>query len=66
MTNPEVVKILTEELLRRLRETPDAEFADVSPNDGGGHCACPDCTAINEENGIFFAYRLAFKKVADE
>jgi len=51
MTNPGAVKVLTENLLRRLRENPHAEFADVSPNDGGGHCTCPDCKALNEENG---------------
>jgi len=51
MTNPDVIRVLTENLRSRLRESPHVEFADVSPNDGGGHCTCPDCTALNEENG---------------
>jgi hypothetical protein len=60
MTNPEVTKILAEELLRRLRETPDVEFADVSPNDGGGHCACPKCDAMNKENNSPSASQIYF------
>ena len=60
MTNPEVTKILTEELLRRLRETPNVEFADVSPNDGGGHCACPNCDAMNKENSSPSASQIYF------
>ena len=65
MTNPDVIRVLTENLLRRLRETPHVQFADVSPNDGGGHCTCSDCTALNEENGspsgsqIYFVNRVA-------
>jgi len=67
MTNPEVVKVLTKELLKRLREAPDADFADVSPNDGGGHCACPKCDAINKENGSPSASQIYFvNKVAEE
>lgn len=65
MTNPEVTALLTEKLLERLRETPDVEFADVSPNDGGGHCQCPDCSHLNQENGgpagsqIYFVNKVA-------
>jgi len=67
MTNPEVTKILTDELLRRLRETPGVDFADVSPNDGGGHCACPECDAMNKENGSPSASQIFFvNKVAEE
>jgi hypothetical protein len=51
MTNAEVIRVLTENLRSKLVESPHVEFADVSPNDGGGHCTCAECTALNEENG---------------
>ena len=60
MTNPEVTKILTDELLRRLRKNPEVDFADVSPNDGGGHCACPKCDAMNKENNSPSASQIYF------
>ena len=66
MTSSGAVKVLTENLLRRLRKSPHVEFADVSPNDGGGHCTCTDCKALNEENGgrpsgsqIYFVNQVA-------
>ena len=67
MTNPDVVKVLTQELLVRLRAATNADFADVSPNDGGGHCACPKCDAMNKENGSPSASQIYFvNKVAEE
>lgn len=50
-TNPDVIRIATESVLEFLRENPNTEVVSVSPNDGGGHCTCPRCQAINDENG---------------
>ena len=64
-THPEVVRIATENLLHILAENPQTEIVEVSPNDGGGHCVCPDCAQVDEENGspagslITFVNRIA-------
>lgn len=65
LSHPEVVRIATENLLRILREHPHTEIVEVSPNDGGGHCTCPECARIDAENGspagslITFVNRIA-------
>jgi hypothetical protein len=51
LTNPDVVRIATENLLRILKDNPNTEIVSVSPNDGGGHCTCPNCRAIDDANG---------------
>ena len=51
LTNPDVVKIATAAVLQMLKDNPHTEIAEVSPNDGGGHCMCPACAAIDAENG---------------
>jgi len=50
-TNPEVIRIVTDKILRTIKENPRSEVLSVSPNDGGGHCACPTCQKLIEENG---------------
>ena len=30
---------------------PDTQVVEVSPNDGGQHCCCPACKAIDDANG---------------
>lgn len=51
LTNPEVIRIATENLLSILERRPHTEIVEVSPNDGGGHCACADCKALDDANG---------------
>jgi hypothetical protein len=51
LTNPDVLKIATAAVLDMLKTNPNTEIAEVSPNDGGQHCACPNCAAIDNENG---------------
>jgi len=51
LTNPDVVRIATENLLAILQQNPNTEIVEVSPNDGGGHCTCPHCRALDEANG---------------
>jgi hypothetical protein len=50
-TNPDVIRIVTENVLRILRENPAAEIISVSKNDGGGTCLCPNCKAIDDAEG---------------
>jgi hypothetical protein len=65
LTNPDVIRLATASLLAILRENPHTEIVEVSPNDGGGHCLCPNCQAVDEANGspsgtlITFVNRIA-------
>ncbi len=51
LTNPEVLRLATESLLAILRKNPHTEIVEVSPNDGGQHCLCPNCQAVDNANG---------------
>ncbi|MEI7912024.1 MAG: DUF4838 domain-containing protein [Verrucomicrobiota bacterium] len=48
LTNPEVLKIVTERLLARIRSDPGAKLFSVSQNDCFNFCTCPACSAIDE------------------
>jgi hypothetical protein len=51
LTNPDVVRIATDSLLAIMRRSPNSEILEVSPNDGGQHCVCPSCRAVDDANG---------------
>ncbi len=51
LTNPDVLKIATEQVLRWIREHPDVPIFDVSQNDGDGACECEKCAAVVKEEG---------------
>ena len=51
LTHPDVRKIIIDKTLHRLRADPSARIVDVSPNDGGGTCACGPCKAIADAEG---------------
>ena len=51
MTNPEVVRIATETVLRWIKERPDAKIYSVSHNDWYENCQCEKCKAVDEEEG---------------
>ena len=65
-TNPDVIKIATESVLRILKEHPDSEIISVSKNDGGGTCLCPACKALDDAEGTNAAALLYLvNKVAE-
>lgn len=49
LSNPDVLRVVTSNLLARIRRDPSAEYYGVSQNDNDQYCQCPRCTAINEE-----------------
>ena len=51
LSNPAVLRLLTQRLLARIRANPKATIFSVSQNDGLGFCECPACMAIAEEEG---------------
>ena len=46
LTNPEVLRILTERLLDTMRKSPEYLIYCVSQNDWGNPCQCENCQAI--------------------
>lgn len=67
LTNPDVLKIVVQELKERMDKEPNKQFWSVSQNDTWGPCECDECKKINEEEGSPSGSILAFvNKVADE
>ncbi len=51
LTNPDVLRIVTSNVLDRIRRDPGAKFYGVSQNDWGNWCECPACRAVDDEEG---------------
>ncbi|MBR3222890.1 MAG: DUF4838 domain-containing protein [Kiritimatiellae bacterium] len=51
LTNPDVLRIVTERVLERIRKDPGARFYGVSQNDNTKGCTCPECKAVDDEEG---------------
>ena len=51
LTHPDVLKIVTQRVLERIRKDPTAKLFSVSQNDWRNPCECPACKAIDEREG---------------
>lgn len=51
LSNSELVKIAVKRVQRWLEEHPDTTIIDVSQNDTGSWCQCPECKAFDEAEG---------------
>ena len=60
LTNPDVVKIVTERLLARIRNDPAAKLFSVSQNDWFNYCTCPACKAMDEREESHAGTMIAF------
>ena len=49
LTNPDVLRIVTERVLERIRQDPGKSFYGVSQNDWYNFCECDACKAIDDE-----------------
>ena len=49
LTNPDVLAIVTSNVLDRIRKDPGARFYGISQQDNLNYCECPECTAVYEE-----------------
>lgn len=66
LTQPDVLKIVTEAVLNDLKAHPDKENISVSQNDNTKNCQCPNCQAIDEREGTPMGSLLEFvNAVAD-
>lgn len=67
LTNPDVYRLVVEELRRRMQEKPQATFWSVSQNDTYVPCGCPACRAIDSAEGSPSGSLLTFvNRIADE
>ena len=67
LTNPDVLRIVTEGVLRDLAAQPGLRNISVSQNDNYSHCRCSKCSAIDEREGSPMGSLLTFvNAVADE
>lgn len=51
LTNPEVLKIVTEAVCENLRNDPTVDILSISQNDCDQPCQCEKCKAVDEEEG---------------
>ena len=51
LSNPEVLRIAKQTVLKWIEEHPEVPIFDVSQNDGNGACECEQCVAIVKEEG---------------
>jgi len=67
LTNPDVLRIVTDAVLAELKANPGAANVAVSQNDGVFYCQCPNCAAIDQKEDSHSGSLIAFiNKVADE
>ena len=66
LTNPDVLRIVTEAVLREIEQNPDVANVSVSQNDNAKNCLCPECQAIDKREGTPMGSLLTFvNSVAD-
>jgi len=51
LTNPDVLEIVTERMLQRMRDKPDVRQHNFSQMDYYNYCQCSACSALNELYG---------------
>ena len=49
LTNPDVLRVVTERVLAALRRDPTAKYYGVSQNDNKSYCRCQECAAVDAE-----------------
>ncbi|MCL5103186.1 MAG: DUF4838 domain-containing protein [Armatimonadetes bacterium] len=65
LTNPDVLKIVIDDVKKTLRGNPKAELISVSQNDNEHYCQCPNCKAIDDAEGSVSGSLMMFvNKVA--
>ena len=70
LTNPDVLRIVTSEVLALLREKYDpneaTQIISLTQNDNQKYCTCPACAALDAQNGAHAGSLLTFvNAVAD-
>ncbi len=67
LSNPDVFRLVVEELRRRMAEHPEARYWSVSQNDTYNPCQCEECSRIDREEGSHAGSLIRFvNRVAAE
>ena len=67
LSHPDVQRIVTKTVLDQFATREDEFNISVAQNDGGAHCQCPSCAAIDKREGTKAGSLLQFvNAVADE
>ena len=67
LTNPDVLKLCVDGVKKWARENPDRSIFSVAMNDWYSPCACPECAAVDAEEGSQAGTMIRFvNKVAEE
>jgi len=67
LTNPDVLQLVTSNVLERIRSDPEAGYYGVSQNDNQRFCTCERCRRVDEEEGSHAGTMIRFvNAVAEE
>jgi hypothetical protein len=67
LTNPDVLRIVTEAVLAEIAQNPHRENISVSQNDNDKYCRCDTCAVIDQREGTPMGSLLTFvNAVADQ
>ena len=66
LTNPEVLRLVTEQVLSEIRSQPEARIFSVSQDDNYNGCTCTACRAVDEEEGSQAGSLLRFVNAVAE
>lgn len=66
VTNPEVIEIVAQAVIRELDADPGRRNISVSQNDNDQYCRCPRCEEINAREGTPMGSHLAFVNAVAE
>ena len=60
LTNPNVLRLVTSNVLARIRKDPGKDFYGVSQNDWYNFCTCPACKALDDAEESHAGTMIAF------
>jgi len=60
LSNPDLMKLAIDRVRQWLKEHPEATIIDISQNDTGNWCQCPQCKALDDAEGSPSASILKF------
>jgi hypothetical protein len=60
LSNPEVVKLVIQNLRREIAKNPSAKYWSVSQNDNRQYCMCDQCRALDEKEGAHSGTMINF------
>jgi hypothetical protein len=67
LSNPEVLKVVIQNLRREIAKNPAAKYWSVSQNDNRKYCMCDDCRALDDKEGSHSGTMISFvNKVAGQ